>query len=129
MKKIQFLAASDRNNYGDLLFPIITKKMILKNCKVRFENYAMIDSDLGYFGALPTKSYKKLKNENNSNSIVIIGGGHVFFVNRNTLYSHINKKHLSLTKNRFINKIYRLIHFPRLIFTKSNIPPLLLLIT
>lgn len=35
-KNVQFLSASDRLNYGDLLFPIITKMILESNSNVYF---------------------------------------------------------------------------------------------
>ncbi len=75
---VHIIAASDRNNYGDLLFPIILKKYLEKNdYDMKFYNYAIIESDLSSFGALPThpftQIYKNVKNGEN-NKIVIAGG-------------------------------------------------------
>lgn len=119
-KNIQFLSASDRLNYGDLLFPIITKTVLSNYTAIDFKNYALIKSDLSSFGAMPTKSYKKLELENNKNSIIIIGGGHVMFSQWNTLYGHINKFYLNSKKNKVFNWIYPRFNFPRILFTKSK---------
>lgn len=55
---VHFLEASDRVNYGDLLFPIVfctvaEKKMF----DVEIYNYGIVKSDLAYFGGYPTNSY------------------------------------------------------------------------
>ena len=80
MINIHVLSAGDRNNYGDLLFPIIIKKYLeSKNITISINNYGVIASDLSYFGALPTFSSNDLianykKDENNK---IIIAGGEV----------------------------------------------------
>lgn len=119
-KNVQFLSASDRLNYGDLLFPIITKMILESNSNVSFKNYGLIKSDLSYFGALPTDSYRNLEQENDKNSLIIIGGGHVIFSNWSTLYGHINKLYLKSKKIKGFIKLYRLLDFPRILFTKSK---------
>ena len=61
MMNIHVLSAGDRNNYGDLLFPIIIKKYLeSKNITTSINNYGVIASDLSYFGALPTFSSNDL---------------------------------------------------------------------
>src|SRR5690606_29083364 len=54
------------------------------------------------------------------NSLIIIGGGHVIFSNWSTLYGHINKLYLKSKKIKGFIKLYRLLDFPRILFTKSK---------
>ena len=104
-KTIHFLSASDRINYGDLLFPIIFKR-VLSKYNLDFLNYGIVKSDLKYFGALPTKSYKQFqKNIKKSGGNIVIGGGEVFFGNWTTLYAFINPLFARLAANRFFKKI------------------------
>lgn len=81
MKYVRVLAASDRNNYGDLLFPIIIDEYIKsKSMDAEFHNYGIVRSDMRYFQGLVTKSIKDLKNDYRStkkDSIIIIAGGEV----------------------------------------------------
>ncbi len=81
MMNIHVLSAGDRNNYGDLLFPLIVKKYIFKyKPTYEFENYGIIVSDLSSFGALPTKSLTDLKNNiknESTDSMIIVAGGEV----------------------------------------------------
>lgn len=76
--KIKIFAASDRNNYGDLLFPLVIKKIVEKNfSNYTIENYGIINSDLSFFGALPTNSFKSLIRgirKENSYKLIIAGG-------------------------------------------------------
>jgi len=97
---IYLLSASDRFNYGDLLFPIVAKHKLSKIGDFKFHNIAIIDSDLSYSGALPTKNYKSLLDYNNipSNSTLIIAGGQVLNANWSRLISYLTP---------FYNYIYR----------------------
>lgn len=107
-KKIfHFLSASDRVNYGDLLFPIIFKKFAEEQkYDVKFYNYGIIKSDLSHFGAIRTLSYKKLlRNIENFGGNLVIGGGEVFFANWRTLYSFINPIYAQLIKMPFFKKL------------------------
>lgn len=119
-KNIQFLSASDRLNYGDLLFPIITKAILSDVADIDFKNYALVKSDLSSFGALPTQGYRKLEIDNDENSVIIIGGGHVIFPHWSNLYGHINKYYLKSRKFQIIKKLYAHLGFPRILFTKSR---------
>ncbi|WP_299251622.1 polysaccharide pyruvyl transferase family protein [uncultured Lacinutrix sp.] len=104
-KIVHFLSASDRINYGDLLFPIIFKKVI-KQEEIDFYNYGIIKSDLSHFGGIPTMSYKKLQsNTKKYGGTVIIGGGEVFFATWKLLYSYINSFYSKLVKSAFFNRV------------------------
>ncbi len=77
MKTLRILSASDRNNYGDLLFPLIISEFLNKcnNREIKLINYGIRDSDLKNFGALPTRSFNELvKNVDAKDTIVIAGG-------------------------------------------------------
>lgn len=104
---VHFLAASDRINYGDLLFPIVFSKVAKKkNFELEIYNYGIVKSDLGYFGGYPTNSYGKLHhNLNKMGGTVVIGGGDVFFASWETLYSYISPVFVKLMKYRFIRKV------------------------
>jgi hypothetical protein len=86
MKTIHFISASDRLNYGDLIFILVFKKIF--NNSTQIYNYGLIKSDLSHFGALPTESFKTLEQrikklkKDNSQQVIIIGGGHAM------LYMH-----------------------------------------
>jgi hypothetical protein len=58
---VHFLAASDRVNYGDLLFPIVFGKVAeKKSLDAEIHYYGIVKSNLSYFGGYPTNSYGKL---------------------------------------------------------------------
>lgn len=101
-KKIFFLTASDRINYGDLLFPLIFKELS-KNKGFIFYNAGIIKSDLSHFGGLPTYSYKELLSEiKKSKGKLVIGGGEVFFADWKTLYGFINPFYARCMNNKWL---------------------------
>ena len=121
-KIIHFLSASDRINYGDLLFPIIFKKMLeIHEIEVKFDNYGIVNSDLSYFGALPTKSYKKFQDAvNKTKGNIIVGGGEVFFANWRTLYSFINPYYAYVLKFKIFRKLDQKINLPKILLSKHS---------
>ncbi|MUP44177.1 polysaccharide pyruvyl transferase family protein [Gramella sp. BOM4] len=89
-KRIHFLSASDRINYGDLLFPIIIEKLF-DDCNTKIIKYGIVESNLSDFGALPTLSYREFqRNIKKDGGNVIVGGGEVLFVDWGSLYAFIN---------------------------------------
>src|SRR5690554_2827952 len=91
LKKIRFLSASDRINYGDFLFPLVFQEVLkLIDSDYVFENYGIIKSNYAHFGALKTKSFRALEAEIEAGDKVIVGGGEVLFANWTTLYAFIN---------------------------------------
>ena len=119
-KIIHFLSASDRINYGDLLFPIIFKKFAEEGgYKIKLYNYGIVKSNLSKFGAMPTLSYiDLLKNtENNQGGKLVIGGGEVFFADWNKLYSFINPIYYKLNKYKRVQKLM----IPKLLLAKNRV--------
>lgn len=72
------LSACDRFNYGDLLFPILVGNYFA-SCAPRPELlvHALVDSDLGRWGGLPTRSLRKLlrKGVLPQDGVVMFAGG------------------------------------------------------
>ncbi len=89
--EIYILSASDRFNYGDLLFPIITSNELNRLGKFQIHNVAIVKSDLSRIGALPTKSYKSLLKASQSDKkpTIIVAGGEVLGANWSRLLSFI----------------------------------------
>lgn len=87
-KNIYIVSASDRFNYGDLLFPIITINEISKYGQFEFFNVSIVKSDLSSFGALPTISYKRLYEEKDK-GLLIFAGGEILNANWSRLISFI----------------------------------------
>ena len=101
---IRYISAGDRLNYGDFLFSLIFQEYFKDNFEVKY--YGIVDSDYSYFGAIPTKSYKALIQDNNhEEDIVVVGGGEVFFAKWSSLYSFIYPAFSLIKKNRILNKI------------------------
>lgn len=123
IKRIRFLSASDRINYGDLLFPLIFKKVLeeLDN-EIIFENYGIVKSDFTHFGALPTKSFKKLESEMESGDKIVIGGGEVLFVNWTTLYAFINPWFRSMIKVKIFRKLEQKLQFANKLLSNNRSP-------
>lgn len=105
-KNIYLLSASDRFNYGDLLFPLITIRELSKRGDYNFINVATTKSDLSRIGALPTESYRVLYNCKTTNNILLIAGGEVLGANWSRLYSYkyrwINFIYNNLKKNKYL---------------------------
>lgn len=111
--KICLLGATDRFNYGDLLFPLILKYIIEEADKkhtVSIENYGIITSDLSNTGAMPTKSIKDLYQECKTTEkplFIIIVGGEVVGAQWGNILSYLNPNFKKLYDlNRFFLKKY-----------------------
>lgn len=119
MEKIRYLSASERINYGDLLFPIIFKHYFEK--KYQIEYYGLVKSNNLEFGALPTKSFRDLKNDIDSkNDVIIIGGGKVLLVSWNTLFSYISKTFNRFTKLPIFKSIIARTNLASIILSGKN---------
>jgi hypothetical protein len=88
-KHIYLLSASDRFNYGDVLFPIVAKHELQKLGDFEFHNVATISSNLVECGAMPTLSYRALLNYEKipDDSTLIVAGGEVLTANWSRLIS------------------------------------------
>ncbi|MBD1390547.1 polysaccharide pyruvyl transferase family protein [Neiella sp. HB171785] len=120
---VYFLSASDRLNYGDLLFPMIFKEVLVKaNSKLKFVNCGLVESDLSNFGALPTISYRSLeKNIVKTGGCVVVGGGEVLFPTWGLLYSYINPVFSYLFyKYKFVKKFDERIGFSKRIISRTR---------
>lgn len=122
-KIIHFLSASDRLNYGDLLFPIIFKEMLSSyNIEAEFYNYGIVKSDLSYFGALPTNSYRSfIKNVRKHGGNIVIGGGEVLFVDWNSLLAYINYRFSRLLKRKIYKRIFYSLPLVQFLFSRGRI--------
>ncbi|MGB3775217.1 MAG: polysaccharide pyruvyl transferase family protein [Leeuwenhoekiella sp.] len=112
-KHIFFLSASDRINYGDLLFPIIFKKM-LEGSGYIFHNYGIVASDLKGFGALATDSYSTMLSDiKKFNGKLVIGGGEVLFSEWEMLFGFISWPYARLNAIKFFSKVERRLQIAR----------------
>lgn len=108
--KIRALSASDRNNYGDLLFPLILKKYLSrKTSKSTFDNYGIIESDLTNFGALKTKSFKRLNRDikmDKEESTLVIAGGEVLGGNWLNIYRFVSTFYNYIYHNKYLHSLF-----------------------
>ena len=119
---IFFISASDRLNYGDLLFHIIFKELCKKHPGIVFLNYGIVSSDLRRFGALPTNSYKKfLSDVKNNKGNIIIGGGEVLFPSWVVLYSFINYWYSTLVRSYKLRKLEERINIAGLALSNGRV--------
>lgn len=115
MKTIYIYSASDRINYGDLLFPIILKQYLSSKGNFKFEIVGNTKSDLTKFGALKTKSYKTLfrSNKNKTQNVLVVAGGEVLSANWAVILSFISpcffEIYHRLPIKSFLNKVARLL--------------------
>ncbi len=123
-KKLFFLSASDRINYGDLLFPILFKKLLDKyGYNIPFNNVGVVRSDLSSYGALPTISYKDMEGQINLfNSVIVVGGGEVFFADWPQIYSFINPICRFFLSNSWIKRIDKKFNITRQFLSNGNSP-------
>ncbi|KKK59602.1 hypothetical protein LCGC14_3032740, partial [marine sediment metagenome] len=120
-KHIFFLSASDRLNYGDLLFPIIFKKVLQESGYI-FHNYGIISSNLTDFGALPTQSYAEmLADIKQYSGKLVIGGGEVLFPEWETLFSFISSIYARLNSVDFFSKVERRLQIARKLLGGKNV--------
>ncbi len=123
-KEIAFLSASDRNNYGDLLFPMVFNEYLKKEFPdYTLKNYGMVNSDLSDYGALETESYKDLEalSQRNQDLRLVIGGGEVLFPRWTLLYSYINPTFGWLfKKSKFFKKLEYKLEFSKKLLSSTN---------
>ena len=67
--------ALDRYNYGDLLFPIVTRKLIRQLLPGQeFRTFGLVESDLSRFGADPTEASSALSGSTPCAVLLMCGG-------------------------------------------------------
>jgi hypothetical protein len=118
-KTIHFLSASSRINYGDLLFPLICKKVYGPK-KMEFLNYAIQKSDLSHFGAIETLSYKTLETNKRYGGNVLVGGGEVLFADWEVLISYLSPLYNKLIKFEIFRRLKRLLKIDEIFFNKTE---------
>ncbi len=121
-KHIYILSASDRYNYGDLLFPIIAKMELKDQGNYIFHNISTTKSNLSKYGALPTYSYNKLYTTNTKNNILFIAGGEGLGANWSRLISFKNSLFYKIYNTKQLQKYFEVLL--RYIFSnKHNLLP------
>lgn len=98
-KHIYVLSASDRFNYGDLLFPFIVKHYFSDLACVI--NCSTTQSDMSDRGALPTEDFSVLEKLSPSHrNILIIGGGECLFCKWDVILGYVSEE-LSKVGNNY----------------------------
>lgn len=90
--EIAILAAIDRYNYGDLLFPLILREYLQNIEGVNIGYYGLVDADFESCGSIKTRSFSEFYEQYAKSSqpnIVIIGGGCVIGCQAGKLYSFL----------------------------------------
>ena len=78
-RHIRFLCSCDRYNYGDLLFPIVTRAALTTlfgSCdRYDFAQYGLARSDLSIYGAPPSLGIRDLYRDTKDGDVVLVAGG------------------------------------------------------
>jgi hypothetical protein len=73
------LCSCDRYNYGDLLFPIVTRTALTallgSNHRYDFAQYGLARSNLSVYGALPSMGIRDLYKDAKDGDVVLVAGG------------------------------------------------------
>lgn len=99
-------AACDRDNFGDLLYPVITEKMLEKHAAgTELATFAFLD------GAAPGEAGFDVKDINRAlqgyygSLALLVGGGDILRTDTRTLASHYEKEYLKVKLRNILNKI------------------------
>lgn len=106
--KYILVGATDRINYGDNLFPILVEKFLRESAEdsVEVKNYAVLNSNLESYGALPTLSMRNLYEDPFSkDSRIIVVGGEVLGGDWAGIYKYCNPIFHTVYNNRIGKKI------------------------
>lgn len=105
MKKIALVGATDRYNYGDLLFPIIVEAQLRKRLgsRLEFYNLSTTESDLSRVGGLKTERMSMLKDTHFDSTILI--GGEVLSASWKATYYHVQKNKFMFFCKKIMFKI------------------------
>ena len=78
-KHVRLLCSCDRYNYGDLLFPIVTRAALTSlfgsDDRYDFAQYGLARSDLSVYGALPSRGIRDLYSDAKNGDVVLLAGG------------------------------------------------------
>lgn len=104
--KVGLIGAYDRNNFGDLLMPILFEKQYReknKNSNVTFEYFGQTNSNMEYLKSYNTKALYKAYN---NIDIAIIVGGEVLSANYKLMYFNLQKNKIKIFFLRCLNKLF-----------------------
>nr|WP_317631520.1 polysaccharide pyruvyl transferase family protein [uncultured Flavobacterium sp.] len=117
---IFFISASDRFNYGDVLFPLIFSQKCNQN-SVKFHNVGLVSSDLSDKGGIKTISFRKMEKLIANNDKVILGGGELLYPNWHILLTYIYKIYFLMSKLSLLNRVLIKFNVANKILSKNNV--------
>ena len=105
--KIALVGAFDRNNYGDVLMPIILEKRLNKIFKnVQYYYYGLQESDMSKVKGVNTLPLKELYDANNFFDAVIIVGGQVLTSDYTNMYLNLQNNKIYIFLLKFLSKLF-----------------------
>ena len=116
MKKIALVGAFDRNNYGDVMMPIIVEKA-LEDEKYLFDYYALQNCNLENIGGKKCRRIKDIEKDNCD--AVILVGGEILSANYSGMFKNLQNNSIKLFIYRCLNKIWPL-YFEKFAKIKLN---------
>lgn len=106
MKRIGLLAACDRDNYGDILFPIIFENYFRNKLSLKFNYYGLIKSDISNLGGPKTDAIKEIKKD--ENDIIVICGGDTIGIPWAAAFTCFDNSEIEKKTAKFLRKIFKL---------------------
>ena len=104
VKKIALVSACDRNNYGDVLMPVVFEQYVRKrhvSDNFRLETFALTASEnMKLIGGNTTKSVSEISDHD----AVIFLGGEIMCADYLEMYSHMNK--FAFAIKRFMSRLH-----------------------
>lgn len=106
--RIALVGAFDRNNYGDILMPIILEKRI-KECvkNATFDYYGLSDMNMEYVKGVNTKNVAEIYNLNNYYDCVIVVGGEVLTSRYTNMYLNLQKNKVKIFVLKYLAKVFK----------------------
>ncbi|MGM0214840.1 polysaccharide pyruvyl transferase family protein [Enterococcus sp. AZ109] len=103
--KIALVGAIDRYNYGDLLFPMIVEKELMRRLPtdVEFEYFGSTEADMRPSGGFLCKSLSQL---DSSFDVIIFVGGETLTASWADTYIHLQTGKLKVFVCRFLKKVF-----------------------
>lgn len=117
--KVALIGAFDRNNYGDILMPIVFKKYFdnkFKDANIEFDFYGLSKSKMEYTKGYNTKALKDIEKDEYEATIIV--GGEVLATPYSAMYLNLQKNNVII----FIYKVWnKLLHDSFNSFTKKRL--------
>ena len=109
-KTINIVGAFDRYNYGDLLFPIVIEKYLIKYKRDFIKDYdidfyGLVESNLSSVGGKRTKPLSDLYKNVERNSIVIVAGGDVIPARISSMDIDLSSNNMETITKKVIRKL------------------------